>query len=305
MNKSLRSLLLVSTFLFMSTSCSNNTSSDQTTSTSNGDDNKVQVVILLGQSNMEGHTYSQFLTKTVPDKAQEYADGYDNVKISFHNSGGYTSNNQFTSVKLGQGKSVNHFGPEIGIADKLNEANKDNVYLIKYACGSTSLSGHWISPSSRNGTSGGTMYQGAVEYILNAIKALEDMDYYPEIKAICWMQGEDDSNGNQYNNYYTYTKNFIHDLREDLKLYMSLDGIGFLDAAIAELDIWKENKIINDAKKKNAEEDELSIFIDTNAAGLKTNFEPVGAIDIYHYDSSSMVKLGHLFGDELLKNFID
>ncbi len=304
MNKAFCSLLLVSTCLFMTTSCSNDTSS-KNASTSKEEDNKAQVIILLGQSNMEGHTYSQYLTKTVPDKAQEYADGYDNVNISFHNSGDYTSNSQFTKVKLGEGKTINHFGPEVGIAEKMVDANKNNVYLIKYACGSTSLSGHWISPSSRNGTSGGVMYEGAVKYILSSIKVLEDMDLYPEIKAICWMQGEDDSNGSQYNNYYTYTKNFIHDLREDLKYYMSLNGIGFLDAAIANLDIWKENKIINDAKKKNAEEDELSIFIDTNAAGLKTNFEPVGAIDIYHYDSDSMIKLGHLFADELLKKFID
>ena len=140
---------------------------------------------------------------------------------------------------------------------------------------------------------------------MQCIKTLEDIDLYPEIKAICWMQGENDSNENQYNNYYTYTKNFVHDLREDLKLYMDLDGIGFLDAAIAAIDVWKEHDIINAAKKKNAEEDELSRYIDTNAEGLATNLEPVGAIDIYHYDSSSMIKLGHLFGEALLDGFID
>ncbi len=313
MNKRIvSSLSLTSTFLLMLTSCANNynssndsQSSYDSSSSIEEKDNTVQVIILLGQSNMEGHTYSMYLSKTAPDKVNEYVNGYDDVQISFHNSGDYSSLNQFTKVKLGQGKTENHFGPEIGIAEKMVEANKKNVYLIKYACGATSLSGHWISPSSRNNTPGGVMYQGAVEYILDSIKQLESLDLYPEIKAICWMQGEDDSNGSEYNNYYTYTKNFVHDLREDLKLYMGLNGIGFLDAAIANNDVWKEHDIINDAKKRNAEEDELSIFIDTNEAMLTTNHEPIGAIDVYHYDSDSMIKLGHLFGDALLKYFID
>ena len=36
-------------------------------------DNKVQVVLMLGQSNMEGHTHSQYLIKTKGEtKAKEY-----------------------------------------------------------------------------------------------------------------------------------------------------------------------------------------------------------------------------------------
>ena len=44
--------------------------------------NEVQVVVLLGQSNAEGHTWSQYLPRTVgEEKAGEYAEGYDNVFI--------------------------------------------------------------------------------------------------------------------------------------------------------------------------------------------------------------------------------
>ena len=303
MNKTIALLPIITSCLL--SSCSNQTPTSQLSSSSKEiENNNAQVVILLGQSNMEGHTYSKFLSKTLPDKAKEYANGYDDVQISFHNSGDYTSNNQFTSVKLGQGVSVNQFGPEIGIAEAMHNSGKNNVFLVKYAQGATSLSGHWISPSS--GSRAGALYLGAVEYILKCMVQLENMGYYPEIKAICWMQGEDDSNGNQYNSYYTYTKNFIKDLREDLKYYMDLDGIGFLDAAIAAIDVWKEHEIINNAKKQNANEDPLTMFIDTNKEGLHTNYEPVGAVDIYHYDSDSMIKLGQLFGNALIDNhFID
>lgn len=289
------------------TACSSELARQAISSSSSQEEesNVAQVVVLLGQSNMEGHTYVNYLSKTMSDKAAEYAAGYDDVQISFWNTETYTSNSEFVDVKLGQGKSQNHFGPEVGIAETMHNNHKKNVFLVKYAQGATSLSGHWLSPSSSNSGRAGTLYTGAVEYVLQAVDALENMGYYPEIKAICWMQGEDDSNGNQYNSYYTYTKNFIHDLRESLKMYMDLDGIGFLDAAIAANEVWKEHEIINNAKKQNALEDELSDFVDTNAEHLHTNYEPVGAVDIYHYDSDSMIKLGQLFGNVLVNRYID
>lgn len=285
--------------------CSKNSSREISNSISQKEDSNVaQVVVLLGQSNMEGHTNASYLTKTMPDKANEYVKGYGDVKISFWNSGVYSSNNQFANVKLGQGKSENHFGPEVGIAETMHNASKKNVFIVKYAQGATSLYNHWRSPSSNNGRPG-ALYSGAIEYILKCIDALENMGYYPEIKAVCWMQGEDDSNSNRYTNYYTYEKAFINDLRDDLLLYKDLDGIYFLDAAIAGIDVWKEHEIINKAKIQNAEEDILSEFIDTNAKGLHTNYEPVGAVDIYHYDSNCMIELGRLFGNVLIDKCID
>ena len=306
MNKSLWRFLLMPCFLLVScgggTNKTPSTPNEPATEEDDGD-NSAQVVILLGQSNMEGNAYNMYLKKTIPQKADMYAQGFSDVKIAYHNSGGYTSNGEFVDVNLGQGYTENRFGPEVGIAEAMHNANKKNVFLIKYAIGATSLSGHWIPPSCRAG--GGPLYKEAVKFVLDCINKLEDMGYYPEIKAICWMQGEDDSNGNQYNSYYTYTKHFVEDLREAWKLYMDLDGIGFIDAAILASDIWKEHEIINNAKKKAAEEDELSEFIDTNAAGLHTNYEPVGAVDPYHYDSDSMITLGQLFGNVLLNRFID
>ena len=41
-------------------------------------------------------------------------------------------------------------------------------------------------------------------------------------------------------------------------------------------------------------------YFSTIENGLKYNLEPVGAPDIYHYDSDSMIKLGNLFGERLL-----
>jgi hypothetical protein len=268
--------------------------------------NEVQVVVLLGQSNAEGHTWSQYLTKTVGvEKAQEYATGYDNVKISYACTiADNTSNGQFTTVKLGQGHSLNQFGPEVGIAEKISALDpKKQVYIIKYAYGATSLTTQWRSPSSKNT---GALYTNAVNYIKEQCQKLEDMDLYPIIKAVCWMQGEDDSSGLNYNSYEQLERNFVADLREDLSYYKPADAeIGFIDAGISDCPAWTQQAVVNAAKKKLAEEDDSHVFIDTIAAELRYNGEPAGAPDIYHFDSSSEIKLGHLFAQELIAGFLE
>lgn len=266
--------------------------------------NKIQVVLMFGQSNMEGHTHSRYLLNTVgTEKSKEYVDGYDDVKISYACTiSQNTSNYQFVPVKCGQGTSLNQFGPEVGMAEKINALNlKEKVYFIKFAQGATSLYNSWRSPSSKMT---GSLYSFAIEYVNKQLKALEDMGYYPEVKAICWMQGEDDSNSNSYTEYYNYEKAFINDLRKEFLYYSDPEGIGFISAGISDCPAWREYKEINKSKLKLSNESAFNIYIDTIAADLKYGGEPVGAPDIYHYDSSSMIKLGHLFADELIANFL-
>lgn len=268
--------------------------------------NEVQVVLLLGQSNAEGHTYSRFLNKTVGDeKTAEYTTGYDNVKVSYACTiSENTSNGQFESVKLGQGHSAAQFGPEVGIAEKISEVDPSKqVYIIKYAYGGTSLTTQWRSPSSKNT---GSLYKAAVDYTLEQCRALEQMDLYPVIKAICWMQGEDDSSGLSYNSYEQLECNFVSDIRNDLAYYKPSDGeIGFVDAGISDCVAWTHYQTVNLAKQMLAQNGTSHVYIDTIAQNLRYNGEPVGAVDIYHYDSSSMIKLGHLFAEKLLTDFLE
>lgn len=266
----------------------------------NNKDKIAQVIILLGQSNMVGFSFSKYLSTSCHFKYDEYIRGYKDIKISFYSSDSYSSGAKFVTTRLGLGLSKDQFGPEVGIAEQLNIANKKNIYLIKYAKGSTTLYLNWLSPSSKGCSLTGDMYKGAIDYIYDSLHELENNGFSPIIKAICWMQGEDDAKGTEFNNYYNYTKHLISDLRAEFIKYAP-KGIGFIDAAIANIPDWKEHDIINNAKMCNAKEDKQSIFIGTNKKGIISSNEP----DNYHYDSSSMIKLGHLFGDELLKNFID
>ena len=263
-------------------------------------DNKVQVVLMLGQSNMEGHTHSQYLIKTKGEtKAKEYAIGFSDIQIAYRCSINFNdSNGEFVDVKLGQGTNIERFGPEIGIAETLHGNKFDGkVMLVKFAQGATSLYNQWMSPSSGRS---GQLYSAMLEYFSMCMDNLENLGYYPELKAICWMQGEDDSSSSEYYKYETLEENFINDLRNDLAYYSSSEGIYFIDAGISDCSAWTHHQEVNQAKLNNSNKSDLNIYFSTIENGLKYNLEPVGAPDIYHYDSDSMIKLGNLFGERLL-----
>ncbi len=268
--------------------------------------NEVQVIVLLGQSNAEGASYHQYLNKTVgEEKAQAYAQGYENVQINFINTvNANTSNGEFVPVKLGQGYQPDRFGPEVGMAEMISALDpQKQVYIIKYTYGGTTLYNEWRSPSSKNT---GRLYTAAVEFVLEQCQALEERELYPVIKAVCWMQGESDAEGAGYATYETLEANFVKDLRNDLAYYKPVDSeIGFVDAGISQCVAWTHYQKVNGDKQLLAARDEYHDYIDTIGAGLKCNAEPVGAPDIYHYDSKSMVELGRLFAQVLLEKYLE
>lgn len=274
------------------------------TATSEEISNKVQVILLYGQSNMEGHTKKEYLVSTVgKDKTYEYKNGYDDILISYACTiDNNTSNKEFVPVKLGQGYTVSQFGPEVGIAEYFHQnKTKDPIYIIKFAQGATSLYNSWRSPSS--GMTG-SLYRFAMDYTLEQLQKLESMDLYPEVKAICWMQGEDDSSSNYYSKYYEYEKALVEDMRSELNYYSTVDGIGFVDAGISDCSAWTHHVEVNEAKKELADEDENHIYFGTIEQELEYNNEPIGNPDIYHYDSSSMIKLGNIFAEKMAERFI-
>ena len=123
---------------------------------------------------------------------------------------------------------------------------------------------------------------------------------------MCWMQGESDSfsveNGVNYENHLT---NFIGDIRKHFKSYLSKDGMAFVDAYIADNPMyWVYCDYVNESKKNVADSSPMNVVIDTIAHGLSCSEEPVGTVDMAHYDSLSEIKLGHLFAEEVAK-FLD
>ena len=120
------------------------------------------------------------------------------------------------------------------------------------------------------------------------------------------MQGEGDSWDGYYQDYYDNTKEFVGNLRSDLKELAGNKDFPFIDAAIlADKSVWEYHKQVNEAKKQFAEESDNNCFIDTNEAGMHTNEEPRGNIDKCHYDSESELLLGKLFAEQFEKFLIE
>ena len=272
----------------------------------------VDVVVISGQSNAVGCTHTKCIARSIGSmKEKEYMRGYEGVQIAYdswtkdvdgnNNAIFYSQNkskdNNFVKVMLGQGNSLATFGPEIGIAERMHEKYAGKLFLIKYACGASNLKDDWAKRNS-------PMYNRFIEYVKLQMGNLKDQGYIPTIKAFCWMQGEGDSYDGYYQEYYDNLKEFVGNVRTDLKELSGNKDMPFIDAGINNSPQWQYYRKVNEAKEQFANDSDNNIYIDTIAAGLHTNEEPFDTPDTAHYDTESQVQLGNLFAEQFEK-FLD
>jgi len=229
-----------------------------------------KVVLMGGQSNMVGKGKMKDLEK------QDFGN------ISYFDFG---LEPDFTN-------SVDNFGPEVGVAEALNnEFSNDNFILIKYAIGGSSLL-DWSPNYSKEKAEitgypeFGNMYNSLFAKIDSVMPGL---NY--EIVAFLWMQGERDARIPEAGkDYYNNFKQLIDSLRNDLNKpnlpiiygkisppksrYPALDTV-----LLAQLKINRdiENTYIIDT-------DDIETWADST-----------------HYSSNGQLKLGKKFGAKLVE----
>ena len=287
-------------------------STSSTDSTSSVEDNELSVIVLAGQSNMEGNSWSQYISTAYgfsQDEVNRINNGFEGISINYrcfwngNPDGGTSSNGAFVPVRLGQANTTSKFGPEIGIADYLSSKGySGKIALIKYAVGASALApqaGEWGSPSMGISPNG-KWYDNTLTLVNNGLNALKTATgKNPVIKALCWMQGEADSTNATYReNYFNNLSNFVKDLREEWKEESKEGGFTFIDAGISQY--WTNHVAINNAKYEFFKLSDNNKLIDTISEGLEYSTQPVGNVDYYHYDASSMFKLGQLFGKQII-----
>lgn len=263
----------------------------------------VRVILLAGQSNAAGYTRIDQMDRLFEEEEiKKYKTGFEKIKIRFSCEEGInTSWRKFIPVALGQGKDNLCFGPEVGMGEYLSNSGYDEIYIIKYAVGGTTLVSDWRSPSS--GTIG-RCYQAFIDFVHESIDYLKKEYKQPVIEALCWMQGESDADEAKSKYYYGHLSSFVKDIRQEFQEVSSEDGIGFIDAGISDWDWWTHYQKINAAKQQFASESEQNIYIDTIAAQLSYRNEPVNGVDGCHYDSDGMILLGTLFGQMVAEHFL-
>ena len=278
---------------------------------------KATIIVLSGQSNAVGVGHVEYL----PDhfdaaRIQKWYDGYENILINYFShdkkSGGFVK----TTVNCSE-ETKDTFGPELGIADALDSCYPgQKFFIVKCAFGGMSLYKDFLSPSGGPEYDAGSFadqlpsivknieagavaryswcYNELVKITRESIDAIKEMGYEPEIKAFCWMQGENDSCDAEHTaNYGRLYDCMINDYKNEFAEYSQ--NCVFIDGGISA--IWPFYKELNETKRKYAQEHENCVYIDTIAAGLTTEHEPHGEPDMYHYDSDCVIKLGYLFAD--------
>lgn len=270
-----------------------------------------KIIILSGQSNMAGASYKAYLRNNESldkeEKKQLIGAGFPNIQIMFSTSSAdapedqwHTSNGRFVKVVAGQGaaSTKTHFGPELGLADYLDEKYPgEKFYIVKHALGGSFIDEYLGSPLPDRCDS----YAALTKIMDLAIPAVEaDSGLKAEVVAFCWMQGESDAFHENYANFYAgKLDRLVTKIRTDYAEYAPERGIAFIDATINNSGIWPCHETVNNAKIQYQTNSKLNYLIYTNEAGLTCANEPEGTPDTAHYDSMSQLKLGHLFGEKL------
>lgn len=254
---------------------------------------KVDVIILFGQSNMEGYSLASYLPK---EKLDSYQHGFQNIKMCYECNWSNISID-FVPVKLGQGfhdKKL-RFGPEIGIAEEISrqKPNKE-VYIIKYTLGGTRFKEHWNIKD-------GFCYYYFKKHVKYALDLLIKKGLVPCIKAVVYMQGESDSE--HIEDALEYEKNeweLIQDVFQFIAPY-SIEKTIFLDCGVLNIvDCFPLYQETNKAKIKNANKDQRIVYLSTIDLGITATKERPEEIDYAHYDSGSMLIFGQKIADILL-----
>ena len=291
--RSLSCFFLLFSILFLNISCKYNSSpyADVTLQTLLAPYDKskltpVDVVILSGQSNMAGTAISVEANQYFSDEeCQQVINGIDGIKIFSCNDLAALKQgfifSTYSNVGFKSESETELFGPEIGFALECQKASRSLV-IIKYAAGGMPMN-HFLEDNDISRVMKG--------YILNCLLELVNKGYYPNIQAFCWMQGENDCDFFNANNYYNKECLLINSVRKSFN-----EKLLFIDARVTDWDLVDPDghqDIVNKAKEKIAQEERLCYLIDST--GLKKNQFNIG-----HYDTPSTIELGRRFAREFL-----
>lgn len=237
-----------------------------------------KVYLLGGQSNAAGKA----LISGLPSDLQA---AQTNVRI-FHGDNSGVGTWQHVAPGISQ-EGPQYFGPEITFGRDLANANPtDNIAIIKYALGGTTLHTKW-DPNTP-----GAQYAAFSSTIANALKALTVAGDTYQVAGMIWMQGESDgwpkqSTLAQAKAYESNLTNFIAKVRADL----DIANLPLVIGKIFDTPVWKYGTYIRSAQEAVNTSVANTGLVDTDDLSLG---------DPRHYDTASMMSLGSRFATTIL-----
>ncbi|MEL6158227.1 MAG: DUF4347 domain-containing protein [Cyanobacteria bacterium J06623_5] len=238
--------------------------------------NKVSVYLFGGQSNMAGvgsdaNDLSGARANPLPD-VQIWQDGI----------------NSFVDLRSGFDKNFGNgdgFGAELNFGFTL-EAARDNgtadteeIYLVKYALGSTSLAEDWAVNGQNN------VYDDFNAWVGNALSSLTSQGIGYSVEGMLWMQGEQDAfNASQAADYQSNLTEFIGDIRQRYG-----QGVDFVIGRLHDElpNGFFADEVVRSAQTAVANADSRNFLVNTDSY-------PVSS-DSVHFTSAGHLSLGEDF----------
>lgn len=285
---------------------------------------KVRVIILAGQSNMEGYgkiDYPENQTGTLVDVLQNDSTGrwsvlgevdnwnqLDDAYLYFERNGNIIKDN----ITVGQGAADDLIGPELMLAHQLDAYFDDPVLLIKTAYGGKSLAVDFRPPSAGGET--GASYTQMIQTIKQVTQNLESE--FPDIEAanyeltaFAWFQGWNDGASDLYlNEYESNLHHLIQDIRRDLDVpelpfVVASSGHGGFTTSD---DQWVRSlqDIVSVAQEAVGCNDSLYGghvgFVDSKPFYQSASASPVSSIHHFNENAWTYLNLGKSLGDEII-----
>jgi hypothetical protein len=249
---------------------------------------RVRVVIAAGQSNMSGCADSRQITYDFTPRS--------NVLFWNQITNAYAPLTFGTSdTNCGQSPSNRPFfyGPEITIADELERLfPNDQVALIKFTKGGTSIYDNWAPPGANPALpAGGNVWNELIPELNLALGTLDAAGYQYSVEGMLWMQGESDGDQSfRANNYNQRLTAFIAAVRG----YFADPELPFVLGRVQNAG-QPFIATVRLAQQQVAEADPFAMWFDT---------DDLIRFDTFHYDEPSVIILGARFADRL-RRFMD
>lgn len=237
--------------------------------------NIVEVYIIAGQSNALG-------LSPVPEN--DFDKKSANILFYQESNVRVPAQKELVAVRYGLGIDQWHFGLEVGAAQVL-EKEKIRACIIKYASDGTSLYDSWKARGKV-----GEDFVNLKNAIENGISLLKKRACEVKIKAMLWMQGENDAIFfEQASEYQSNLQDFIEEIRqnfgEDLCVAIGQTNPNNMYLPYAEA--------VNKAKKNISQKMKNVFFVKTRDLN--------DLCDRYHYGTENELQLGKRLMEAVIK----